>query len=265
MYGFNIKRNERNDTMKIRITLSMLIGLLCLLTLGLQGVDAQANDFYAVIANLTNVKTPQASIDVAFDTRCASAGTDILFSVFRGADGVFLGEFTLLLNANGFLSSASAASPNDNLFTVSASQPALVRLRAPTGCTYESAILRQALKAGLFAVGIPPAFDVTGSRVAIGRLFSVPLRDVPPRTTLLIANVSGADVTVDIFLGTAGPIGTGNPSNPRLKNNAVWIVDIDPAYAHSHLVLSSTGDIVAQLAVDTGKETISEVTLVPFH
>jgi hypothetical protein len=52
----------------------------------------------------------------------------------------------------------------------------------------------------------------------------------------------------------------------RLHTNSIWIVEVDPvAFAHSNLWTSSTGDIVAQLAVDTGKTTMTEVTLVPAH
>jgi hypothetical protein len=82
--------------------------------------------------------------------------------------------------------------------------------------------------------------------------------------TLLIANVWGTDVAVDIFLARKGAPGDGKYKNPRILNQTIWIVDLDPADANSHFIVSSTGDVIAQLAVDEGREgTVTEVTLVP--
>lgn len=236
------------------------------LLLGAVG-QARASDFYAIIANLTHVKKPHAQIDVGLDTRGATTGTDVQFRV-TDTDGQQLGDFTLQVNSRGFVSSSSAAPPNDNLFTLSANLPAaLVRVRVANGPTDQYAVLRQILTTSQIALGVPPAFDQSDNPVAVGKLFNVPLGDIPYRATLLFANVSGGDVTVDIFLGTKSCDGCGKYSNPRVQNNALWIVDIDPADAHSNLVISSTGNIIAQLAVDYTKQNkmFTEVTLIPLR
>jgi hypothetical protein len=221
---------------------------------------AQAGEFFAIIANLTNVRNPQAWIDAAFDTRGAPEGTNVLFRV-SDVTGIIFDEFELPVNQNGFVSSASFV---DNLFAVSGNQPALVHVRGPAGVVDQSAIVRQTLKSGHFAVSILPARRVNDDPLAIGTQFSVALGS-GARATLLVANVSGGDVTVDLFLGTKGADGSGFQSNPRLTNRSLWIVEIDPAAANSNLVLSSTGNIVAQLAVETGRNTINGVTLLPIN
>jgi hypothetical protein len=226
--------------------------------------QARADDFFAIIANLTNAKQPQARFDVGIDTRAASAGTDIEFTVFN-TDGVQLGQFTTQTLARGFGSSALAAPPNDNLFSLSAGLPALVRARTPSGATISYAMLRQTLKTLQINLGVPPEFSVSGDLVAAGTIFDFVLGDTPARATLLIGNVSGADATVDVFIGTTGAVGTGKYSIPRLKNNGSWIVDLAPADAQSHLVISSTGNIIAQLAIDYSRigTALTEITLVP--
>lgn len=66
------------------------IGLVAIITAGslFGGTrEAQAADFIAVIANLANVRKPQAQLDVAIDTRAAPVGTPVVFRV-HDADGI---------------------------------------------------------------------------------------------------------------------------------------------------------------------------------
>jgi hypothetical protein len=101
----------------------------------------------------------------------------------------------------------------------------------------------------------------------LGRVFSTPFGDIPPRATLLIANLSGSDVAVDIFLGTKGAPGGGKYVIPRLVNNASWIIDLDPTDSNSHVILSSTGDVIVQFAVgdSDSKKGISAGQLLPLQ
>lgn len=227
----------------------------------------QAAEFYAIIANLNNAKDPQAQIDVAVDTQAGTGGapSPVLFNVF-GADGAQLAEFEVTTNPNGFASSVFAAPPYDNLFTVSEGLPALVAVRTPTTSSLAGAVLRQTLKPSNILLDLPPARRSDGTGVAQGQLFSVAIGKIADAATLLIANLSGSDVHVDVFLGTKGASGFGKYVNPRLRINSIWILDVDPADANSHFVVSSTGDIVVQLAVDAGKKnTVTEVTLLPLN
>src|SRR5262245_31017348 len=98
----------------------------------------------------------------------------------------------------------------------------------------------------------------------MGRFFAVNPGAIRHRATLLIANVSGADLGIDVFLGTRGVPNQGVYNNQLLTNNTTWIVEIDPAYANTNLVVISTGNVVAQLVVDEGrKNALTGVTLVP--
>jgi hypothetical protein len=222
-----------------------------------RGAQRAGNDFFAVAANLTGARNPEAHLEITVDT--TNAG-DIVFNVYD-VNGVQLAEFTLQTNANGFVSSASAAPPNDNLFSISRGQPVLVRARTP-GSWNEYAVLRQSMGKSTIVVGIPPLFSQDGSLFAAGIHFPVPLGDFVG-AALLVANLGAGDIGVDVFLGTKGPDGTGKYRIPRLKPNSWGILQItDPTDARSHLVLTSTGNIVAQLAIDTGKG-IHELTVLP--
>jgi hypothetical protein len=214
-----------------------------------------AADFWAIIANLTDAKKPHAQVDVSANIDAAPAGSHILFTVLQ--DGIQLSEFVVPTNARGFASSASAAPPNDNLFVLSAGAPALVRVRTPPNTTTSSAVLRQKLKQWTIVPAIP------GVPATVGRVFSVTLGDVVHRATLLLANVSGLEVSIDVFVGTVGGPGTGKYV-ALVRDNAVGIIELDPTTdADSHLIVVSTGDIVAQLAIDEGKKNaLTEVTLI---
>ena len=70
---------------------------------------------------------------------------------------------------------------------------------------------------------------------------------------------------MDIFLGTEGAPGGGKYAIPRLVNNASWIIDLDPTDSTSNVILSSTGDVIVQLAVgdSDSKKGISAGQLLP--
>jgi hypothetical protein len=229
--------------------------------LGVPG-HAWAAEFWAIAANVTGAKNPEAHLELGLDTLNARGGTDIFFNVYD-VNGVQIAEFTLQTNANGLVSSASAAPPNDNLFAISLGRPVLVRALSPNGATgNDYAALRQTLGRVAILVGTPPIYDTLGSFYAEGNLFPVVLGDFAG-AALLVANLSSADISVDVFLGTKGPDGTGKYRIPRLKSGSMGIVQItDPADAHSHLSVTSTGNMVVQLVIDTGKQ-IHEVTVLP--
>jgi hypothetical protein len=231
--------------------------------LGVSG-SAWADDFYAIIANSTGDRNPRASLEVSEDTLTLVRGTDVVFTVWD-SNGVFITEFTQQSNTDrGFVSSASATPPNDNLFALSAGQPALVRATLPGG-TNRYAVLRETLGKSNIILGVQAFLNPDNTFAAAGMIFPVTLGAFS-RATLLVANVSGVDVGVDVFVGTKGADGTGKYRIDRVKNNGIGILEItDPADAQSHLVLSSTGNIVAQLVIDNTKSTVTEVTLVPIH
>jgi hypothetical protein len=220
---------------------------------------ARAADFYAIIANLTAAKKPQAQLDVSANIDAAPEGTDFVFTVFNAA-GQQASQFSVQTNANGFVSSASAAPPNNNLFALSAGLPALVRVHTPSTATTSAAMLRETLKSSTIELEVPEA------SLGVGRVFSATLGDIRYRATLLIGNVSGTDVNVDVFLGTAGCGGCGK-YNLRVGDQQIGSVELDPdTDAHSHVIVVSSSDIVVQLALDDGKKnTTTEVALFPIQ
>jgi len=166
-------------------------------------------------------------------------------------------------NQNGFASSSSALYPDDNLFTASEGLPMLVRVRTPQGATSSAAILRQTLGKAVIVFGVPQERRQDGTPTAAGKFFSVPVGDIVPGTALLIANISGADLNADVFLGTPSVPGSGKYNNSRLQNREIWIVPLDQSDANSHIVIVSTGDIIVQFAVTDAKKGITEGPLLP--
>lgn len=129
----------------------------------------------------------------------------------------------------------------------------------PAGREQTTASLHQRGQGNRLVIGVPPARKVDGSRLALGTLFPVALGDIA--AALLVANVSGSDVTVDVFIGTKGADGTGKHSIPRLKNNALGRIDLAQDDDNAHLVVSATGDIIVQLMIDDGR--VNGVTCIP--
>jgi hypothetical protein len=230
------------------------------------GATAQlhAADFYAIIANLNNAKKPHAQIDVSIDTQALASGPlDILFEVFS-LDGTVLASFAVPTNADGFASSSSAGFPNDNLFAWTGGLPALVRVHTPQGVASSAATLRKTTNSDM-VLKLLPARQQNGTSVALGTQFAFAMGEIPHGATLLVANVSGADVNVDVFLGTAGLPGSGKHNDGRLQNRSSWIVELDQSDARSHMLVVSSGETVVQFAEPGGKNgnVVSEVAVLP--
>jgi len=217
-----------------------------------------SGDFFAIITNFGNSPRANAFLDVSSDTFTTRDGTEFFFNVFD-SNGLQLAEFTLKTK-NGFVSTASATAPNDNLFTLSNGGPALIKARTPGGASNTTAELNQSSQGNRLVIGIPPARRQDGTPLAVGSRFPI-INGAVSSSTILVANVSGTDVTVDIFVGTKGADGTGKYSITRLKPNSVGRLDLTADDANSHLVLSATGDIVAQIVIDDGKPV--GVTCIP--
>jgi len=225
---------------------------------------ADAAETVVMVANLTEIKKPNAFIDVTVDTQ-ANAGSpiDVEFTVFDSYGGT-AASFVVTADANGFASSASAVPPNDNLFTATGGGPALVRIKTPPNIGVVTATLHQKFQQSQLVLGVPPTRKSDGSPLGMGRVFAVNPGAIRHRATLLIANVSSADLGIDVFLGTRGATNNGVYNNQLLSANTFWIVDIDPAYANTNLVVVSSDYVVAQLVVDEGKKNaLTGVTLVP--
>jgi hypothetical protein len=257
-------------TLETAVRRSLVGGLIVLIAGGaVLGVarSADAADFFAMIANLTGIKKPNAFVEATVDTRAGAGGPiDIEFTVYDSAGGV-AADFTGQADTeHGFASSASAVTPNDNLFTASGGLPAVVRIRTPAGVTTASAILHQKFQQSQLVLGLPSVKASDGSAYGMGKVFAVSPGAFRHRATLLIANVSGGDADMDVYVGTRGPVGNGVYTNPLLNNHTMWVVEIDPAYANTGLVIVSSGDAVAQLIVDEGKKNaLTGVTLLPLR
>jgi hypothetical protein len=229
--------------------------------------SADAAEFFAMIANLTGIKKPNAFVDVTADSQ-GGGGVPfpVDFTVFDTAGG-FAASFSVLVDAeHGFASSASAVPPNDNLFTAAGGFPAVVLIRTPNSVSFGSATLHQKFQRSQLVLGLPPSKASDGSRLGMGLVFAVNPGAIRHRATLLIGNVSGSDVTADVHLGTRGAVGNGAYTKPLLSNHTIWIVEIDPAHANTNLIVVSSGDVVAQLVVDEGKKNaLTGVTLLPLN
>jgi hypothetical protein len=226
---------------------------------------ADAGEAYVMIANLTNIKKPNAFIDVTLDTAIDVTLNDADFDVYDGFGGT-AASFSVGFDEKGFASSASAAPPYDNLFTAGGGSPTLVRVRTPQSFTLFSVTLQQKFQQSRLVLGVPPSKKSDGSRFGMGKVFAVSPGAIRHRATLLIGNVSGSDVNIDVYLGTprGGP-GNGAYSTPLLNNHTIWVVEIDPAHANTNLVVVSSGNAVAQLIVDEGKKNaLTGVTMLPF-
>lgn len=227
--------------------------------------EAQAAEFVVIITNLNNTNGPHAQVDVSLNTGVPNQGEGypILFNVYT-ADGTQITAFEMLTGQNGFVSSSSAAPPNDNLFAVSGGLPALVRVRTPEIVVPAAVTLRQTLGKSEIVFGVPALLRYSGTTYqAAGAVFSVALGDIAPRATLLICNVSGTDAIVDVWSGTDHAPGTGKYTNHRLTNRAIWIVHLDQSDANTNVLIRGS-TIVVQLAVDNGKKGISWAPLLPF-
>ena len=207
--------------------------------------QAQAAEFYAMFTNFGNSQRADAFLDVSSDTLQTRDGSAVVFQVFN-SDGLGVAEFTLYTR-NGFVSTASATAPNDNLFTLTNGGPGLIRARSPDGANNTTAELNQSGKGNRLVIGIPPLRRQNGTPLAVGTLFPI-TNGAVSSSAILVANISGADVVVDIFVGTKGADGSGKHSI-RVKPNTVGRIELTADDANSHLVMSSTGNIVAQIVI----------------
>ncbi len=237
--------------------------VLCLLFAATLAPDAHSAEFYAVIANQNHAKHPHAHINVSVDTG-AGTGLEVDFLVRRATDGQILTSFVLYTNMSGFCSSSSAAAPMNDLFKVSGGETALIYVRTPIGAPTSSAVVHEDLGDSKIVFSMPPIRSSTdASPLAAFEYIAVPVGAIGKGTSLFIVNVTSVPVEVDIYVGTRS-IGALRYTNPEIQAFSVWQVDLLPADARSHLIVSSqnpTIPVVVQLAVDQGKGNISMTSL----
>ena len=80
--------------------------------------------------------------------------------------------------------------------------------------------------------------------------------------TLLIANLSGSDIAVDVFKGTRGADGFGIFSNPRITTTAIWKVNLTQNEALSNLIVHASNPIIVQAVINDG-QTIQSFMVLP--
>jgi hypothetical protein len=211
-----------------------------------------AADYYAIVDNLGK-KPRNAFMDVSVDTTIG-AGIDVLFNVYD-AQGVPLAEFTVAANSYGLASSSSWG----NLFNLAAGQPILVRAQTPYAPTDAATLHVDSLGAStivsIFAIRKRDGFPLgmgTDFAVALGTFRSA---------RLLIANLSGSDVAVDVFKGSKGADGFGIYSNPRITTTAIWKVNLTQNEALSNLIVHASNPIIVQAVIDDGSTTQSFMVL----
>jgi hypothetical protein len=211
-------------------------------------VEAYGSDFYAIVVSL-GTKAGSAFMDVALDSKFSADPVDVLFDVF-GEDGTPLAEFTATTNSNGFATTRTLAAPYKNLFRLNGGAPMLVRARVPNGAP-AAAIVEVKSSGAPYQLSVPFAVK-NGTPLAAGQFFPISIGNARS-ATLLVANVSGTDVGVDVHVGSGGPAGGGVYSTPRLVANAIWRVDLTPAEFNSYLLLRATDNVVVLAVTNTGK------------
>jgi hypothetical protein len=221
--------------------------------------SVSAAEFYAIFTNFGDAPHPHARLDISVDTRTADGPVDILYNVFN-ASGYQIAEFSVMTNENGFASSAMAEPPNRNLFKLTNGEPGLIRARTPTTATTTNGVLYQRGTGSRLAVGVPPTRNSDGTLFNAGRIFPITLGEFT-RASLLIANVSGTDINVDVFVGTIGGSGGGKYNNMLLSNKAIWRVDLAPDDANAHIIVSATDAVIVQLMIDDGR--VNGITCFP--
>lgn len=225
-----------------RTSFAVVVTLAC-------SVSVSASDFYA-IALSPGGESRLAFMDVAVAPTFSTAAIDVLFTVFA-QDGTSRAEFTVPTDGNGFASSRNTSGPARNLFRLTGGEPALVRARVPNGAA-AAATLDVRSSEGRVHLGVPYAVK-DGASLAAGRFFPISIGNVQA-ARLVIANISGSDVGVDVWPGpTAGAQGSGRYSTPRLVPGAIWQVDLTAADFNSYLLVGATDRIVCQVVTDTGR------------
>jgi hypothetical protein len=222
-------------------------------------------DFYAVIVNLANAPKASAHLDVSINANLTGGQpVPVTYTVYSATTGVPVVQFEVN-TVNNFVSNTLAAAPNNNLFTLSGTQTALVHAQTPSpqGVSSTNGVLIQrAAGAGKIVLGVPPVLGANGTALQGGTLIPVAVGDLMTGTYLFIANISGQTQAVDVFRGTQGAPGAGVYSNGQLPPNGVWQVQLQAGDAKQHIVIASTGNVMAQLAVDDGTK-VDVAMLVP--
>ena len=193
-------------------------------------------------------------MDVSVDTTIG-VGIDVLFNVYD-ARGVPLTEFTVAANSYGLASSSSWG----NLFNLAAGQPILVRAQTPYAPTDAATLHIDSLGASTI-VSIFAILKRDGFPLGMGTDFAVALGTFPS-ARLLIANLSGSDVAVDVFKGSKGADGFGIYSNPRITTTAIWKVNLTQNEALSNLIVHASNPIIVQAVIDDG-QTIQSFMVLP--
>jgi hypothetical protein len=204
-----------------------------------------AAEFYTILDDFGR-KPRNAYLDVSIDSLTATGPVDIPINIY-GAQGVELGSFTLTTSSDGFATTA----PFGSLFNFTGGQPILIRARMPDGTPTYAATLHVDSRGAPMTIGVFPTLDHERGPLGLGRLFAIALGDFQ-FATLLIANVSGNELTADVFKGTRGSDGGGIFSNPRLLPNDIWRVDLTSLERRSNLVVSSNAPIIVQVVIDDG-------------
>ena len=236
--------------MKIKHLLSLCVLGLVLTTFV---ATALAADYYAIVDG--SAKKPRtAFMDVSVDTTIG-VGIDVLFNVYD-ARGVPLAEFTVAANSYGLASSSSWG----NLFNLAAGQPILVRAQTPYAPTDAATLHIDSLGASTI-VSIFAILKRDGFPLGMGTDFAVALGTFPS-ARLLIANLSGSDVAVDVFKGSKGADGFGIYSNPRITTTAIWKVNLTQNEALSNLIVHASNPIIVQAVIDDG-QTIQSFMVLP--
>lgn len=208
--------------------------------------SASAADYYAVVDNLGR-RPLNAWLDVAVDEASGNGGPpEVLFTAWD-AQGAQLAEFIALAQV-GFASSFSSG----NLFDLSSGQQMLVRARTLSTAADSGAALHVELRGVHIMTGVPHITEADGTPYASGRLFAVPLGGFK-KASLLIANISFSDVSVESFRGVKEADGSGVPLNSRLQTHGSFRVDLTQSDAFSNYIVNSSGPIIVQVVIDDGK------------
>jgi hypothetical protein len=219
------------------------VALALAFTVTLLAQPSFAAEFFAIVDNFGR-RARNVYLDVAVDHDGSSAPPEVLFNVYNTV-GSQIAEFSVLTQ-EGFASTASFG----NLFGLTGGRPMLIRARTPSALD-SGAVLHIDSQGAPMTVGILPITRL-GTVFGMERLFSAPLGNFRS-ASLLIANVWGDDVSVDIFKGAKGPDGSGINANPRLANYGIWRVDLTQNEALSNVIVSSSGSVIVQAVIDDGR------------
>lgn len=224
---------------------------------------AQSAEFHAIATNFSGAPRAVAYLNVSFETSALANGPiDVRFQAFA-TNGTFLGEFAVPTNADGFASSAAAAPPYRNLFRLSGGEPVLVRAITPGNITGAYATLQQHGPGTRMIISVPPDRHSNGAPLHVGRQFSMHVGDIRDAVTasILVANLSGSDVVVDVFTGRHGAAGNGKYTMPLLPNRNTWQFDLLSDDHNANLILTSTGEVIVQLVINDG--SVNALTILP--